>query len=160
MSHDPTTTKAASRSQGAIAMPGVPDGLVLYDGVCVLCSAAFRFVARRDRAARFRFTPVQGAYGRWLAMRLGIDPDNPQSNAAVIDGRGYVGSDATLMILRNLPRWHGLARLLLAIPRPLRDRAYDAIARRRYALFGRKAVCMIPGPELARHTWPDSAPHG
>jgi predicted DCC family thiol-disulfide oxidoreductase YuxK len=43
----------------AAALSGVPDGTVLYDGVCVLCSVWFRFVAARDPAARFRFVPIQ-----------------------------------------------------------------------------------------------------
>ena len=83
----------------------VPDGTVLYDGVCVLCSAWFRFVAARDPAERFRFTQIQGEYGRWLAARLGIDPDHPQTNAVVVDGVCYLRSDAALEILRRLPGW-------------------------------------------------------
>ncbi|HET6493517.1 MAG TPA: DUF393 domain-containing protein, partial [Burkholderiales bacterium] len=50
-------------------------GLVLYDGVCVLCSGWFRFVAKRDAARKFLFTAIQSDYGRALALKLGIDPD-------------------------------------------------------------------------------------
>lgn len=131
-------------------LSGVPDGTVLYDGVCVLCSAWFRFVAARDEAARFRFTPIQGEYGRRLAVRLGIDPDNPETNAVIIDGRAYLRSDAALQILRRLPGW-SWAGLLLAAPRPARDWAYDRVARNRYRLFGRTEACMMPDERLARH---------
>src|SRR6266571_9487871 len=51
---------------------GVADGLILFDGVCVLCSWWVRFVIERDRAAAFRFAPVQGRYGAVLAARLSI----------------------------------------------------------------------------------------
>ena len=142
---------------GSSPLGGVPDGTVLYDGVCVLCSGWFRFVAARDAAARFRFTPVQGAFGRRLAARLGIDPDNPATNALIFGGRAYVRSDAPLQVLRHLPGWRWTAVLRLA-PRPVRDWLYDRVARNRYRLFGRTAQCMIPGPALAAHVLPETTP--
>lgn len=138
-------------------LDGVPDGTVLYDGVCVLCSGWFRFVAARDTAARFRFTPIQGAFGRRLAARLGIDPDNPATNALIFGKRAYVRSDAALQVLRHLPGWRWTAVLRLA-PRPVRDWLYDRVARNRYRLFGRTAQCMIPGPALAAHVLPETTP--
>ena len=142
---------------GPSPLDGVPDGTVLYDGVCVLCSGWFRFVAVRDTAARFRFTPIQGAFGRRLAARLGIDPDNPATNALIFGGRAYVRSDAALQVLRHLPGWRWTAILRLA-PRPVRDWLYDRVARNRYRLFGRTAQCMIPGPALAAHVLPETTP--
>lgn len=138
-------------------LDGVPDGTVLYDGVCVICSAWFRFVAARDPAVQFRFTPIQGAFGRTLAARLGIDPDNPATNALVLGGRVYMRSDAALTMLRRLPGWRWTAILGL-VPRPLRDGFYDQIARRRYRLFGRTDQCMVPGAALARHVLPETTP--
>ena len=61
-------------------------GLILYDGDCVLCSNWFRFVAQRDAEGKFLFTAIQSPYGRALAVRHGIDPNNPQSNAVLLDG--------------------------------------------------------------------------
>ena len=56
-----------------------PHGLILFDGVCVLCSRGCRFVSKRDRRGYFRFVPIQLAEGRPLAEQLGIDPDRPDS---------------------------------------------------------------------------------
>src|SRR6476620_6717092 len=80
-------------------------GLVLYDGVCVLCSRWFRFVAQRDVERRFLFTAIQSAYGRALALKLGIDPDNPDTNAVLLDGEVYLRSDSALAVLSALPGW-------------------------------------------------------
>jgi predicted DCC family thiol-disulfide oxidoreductase YuxK len=44
-----------------------PHGLILFDGVCVLCSRGCRFVSKRDRRGYFRFVPIQLAEGRPLA---------------------------------------------------------------------------------------------
>jgi predicted DCC family thiol-disulfide oxidoreductase YuxK len=127
----------------------VPDGLIVFDGVCVLCSGWVRFVIERDRAARFRFTPVQSAYGSALAARLGISVEDPETNAVVFADRALFKSDAAIAVLSCLPRWSWV-RALIAVPRPIRDWAYDWIARHRYHLFGRHDSCMVPTPELAR----------
>ena len=68
-------------------------GLILYDGDCVLCSNWFRFVAQRDAEGKFLFTAIQSPYGRALAVRHGIDPNNPQSNAVLLDGNVNLRSD-------------------------------------------------------------------
>ncbi len=134
----------------------VPDGTILFDGVCVLCSRWVRFVAARD-GGRFRFVPVQSAYGHALAGQLGIDPAMPESNAVILDGTAYFKSDAALAVLQTLPRW-GAAWGLTAAPRGLRDWAYDRVARNRYRLFGRTASCMVPPPGLARRVLHDMPP--
>jgi len=134
----------------SVPAPGVPDGTILYDGVCVLCSAWFRFVTARDPEVRFRFTPIQRTYGRHLAVRLGIDLDNPQTNAVIIDGTAYLRSDAALQILCRLTGW-SWAGALLAAPPGLRDWVYDRVARNRHQLFGRTETCMVPDADLARH---------
>jgi predicted DCC family thiol-disulfide oxidoreductase YuxK len=129
---------------------GIADGTVLYDGVCVLCSRWFRFVAARDPAARFRFTAVQDPLGRRMAEALGIDPADPETNAVVLDGIALMKSDAGIEVLRRLPGW-GWARHLRRLPKPLRDWLYDRVARNRYRLFGRTGTCLVPAPELRRH---------
>ena len=142
------------------AIDGVPDGLIVFDGVCVFCSSWVRFVIERDRAERFRFTPVQSRYGSALAVRLGISVEDPETNAAVFGGRAYFKSDAALEVLSRLPRW-SWARALKLAPRFVRDGAYDWIARRRYRLFGRTEACMVPSPELtARFVFDQPAPAG
>jgi predicted DCC family thiol-disulfide oxidoreductase YuxK len=115
-------------------------GLILYDGVCVLCSRWFRFVARRDTERRFLFTPIQSDYGRALALKLGIDPDNPDTNAVLLDDRVYLRSDSALSVLCVLPNWRW-TRVLRYAPKPLRDRLYTLIARNRYRLFGTLPAC-------------------
>ena len=150
-------TDGLLHSDATLDLSDVPDGTVLYDGVCVLCSRWFRFVATRDQQARFRFTPIQGDYGRKLAIRLGIDPDAPQTNAAIIDGMAYVRSDAGLRILRELPGWSWTS-VLLRVPRAPRDWLYDRVARNRYRLFGRTETCMIPDAELSRHLLAEQGP--
>jgi predicted DCC family thiol-disulfide oxidoreductase YuxK len=128
---------------------GVPDGLVLFDGVCVLCSGWVRFLLARDRAGYFRFTPIQSPYGRTLALRLGIDAEAPESNAVIVGGRAYFKFDSVMWALDRVPRWRWV-RVFAVVPRAVRDWCYDRVARNRYRLFGRTETCMIPTPDVTR----------
>lgn len=131
-----------------VPAPDLPDGLILFDGVCLLCSAWVRFVVRRDPGARFRFVAVQDAVGRGMAARLGIDEAAPETNAVALGGRAFFKSDAALAVLGQLPGWRWTT-VLRAVPRPVRDWIYDRVARNRYRLFGRTDTCMVPTPDLA-----------
>ena len=127
-----------------------PHGLILFDGVCILCSRGCRFVSKRDRRGYFRFVPIQLAEGRALAGQLGIDPDRPDSFALVAPGRAYVRSEAALRIARELPRWQW-TWLFHFIPRAIRDPIYDLVARNRYRWFGRRDACIMPNSD---RSWP------
>jgi len=133
------------------------DGVILYDGVCVLCSGWVRFIVNRDAARRFRFTPIQSAYGRQFAITLGIDPDDPDTNAVVLDGRALRRSDAALAVVGALPGW-GWVSAVRVVPRPVRDAVYTAIARTRYQVFGRHDVCDLGEPSLADRVITDLPP--
>jgi predicted DCC family thiol-disulfide oxidoreductase YuxK len=129
------------------AAADLPDRLILFDGVCVLCSGWIDFVIARDPGQRYRFVAIQSALGRALAARFGIDPDMPQSNVLVRDGQAWFKGDSALRVWRDLPglRWTRVVELL---PRPIRNMAYDLIARNRYRLFGRHPACMVPTAEI------------
>ena len=126
--------------------PDEPDGLILFDGVCMFCSRWVRFVIDRDPERRFRFMAIQSEPGRGLAARFGIDPETPQTSAVILGGRIFFKSDAALTVLGALTATRPLD-LLKAVPRGVRDPVYDLIARNRYAIFGRTETCMVPSLE-------------
>ncbi len=128
----------------------------LYDGVCVLCSRAVRYVMRYERRPEIRFVAIQSTEGRALAARFGIDPDNPDTFLFVEGSEAHGRSDGVLALLRHVG---GPARLLLIgrlLPVRWRDRVYDAVAKNRYRLFGRYDSCpTVPVSERHRFTLPD-----
>jgi predicted DCC family thiol-disulfide oxidoreductase YuxK len=123
------------------------DDVILFDGVCVFCSRWVRFIVARDVAARFRFTPVQSAYGTRLAQALGIDAGDPDTNAVVHGGAAYFKSDGALTVLSLLPGWKWV-RVLFAVPRPVRDAVYNLSAKNRYRIFGKYDACIVPDAGL------------
>jgi predicted DCC family thiol-disulfide oxidoreductase YuxK len=123
------------------------DDVILFDGVCIFCSRWVRFVAARDTAKRFRFTPIQSEYGTRLAQAFGIDPDDPDTNAVIHGGRAFFKSDAALTVLSQLPGW-GWTRTLFVVPKALRNPVYNLIARNRYRIFGKYDACFVPDADL------------
>lgn len=130
--------------------------LILYDGVCGLCSRVIQMVAPRDRDGVFHYAPLQSAHAQALLRRHGRDPSDLDTFYVVTGHRSpapalLARSDAALFIARTLGgswRWAGaLARLL---PRRVRDWGYDRLAAHRYRLFGRSDRCLLPAPEYRR----------
>jgi predicted DCC family thiol-disulfide oxidoreductase YuxK len=126
------------------------DSVIVFDGVCVLCSRWVGFVLRRDRSGRFKFAAMQTATGRVLLTKHGIDADDPLSFLLLEDGRGYTDTDAIVRILRAFgPGWRFVALLLSIVPRFIRDPLYRWIARHRYRLFGQRPACLVPAADVA-----------
>jgi predicted DCC family thiol-disulfide oxidoreductase YuxK len=107
-----------------------------------------RFVLQRDHQRLFRFTPIQSDYGRALALSLGINPEDPDTNAVIWNGFAYRRSDAALTVVSLLPG-RGWVRALHIVPRFARDAVYRVIARTRYRVFGRHTVCDLGGESYA-----------
>jgi len=127
----------------------VASPVIVYDGVCLLCSRWVRFLLQRDHQGHYRFASMQSETGRNLLQTHGLDPDSPFSMLLVEGGKGYTDTTAIARVLRGLPhrRWHWLGGLMLWVPLALRDAAYRFIARHRYRLFGRSDQCFMPSPE-------------
>jgi predicted DCC family thiol-disulfide oxidoreductase YuxK len=129
-------------------MPPAPvERVVLFDGVCNLCNGLVQFIIRRDPHARFKFAPLGSDRGQ-TGVRPRSDPGLTPTVILIEDSRRYQRSTAVLRIARQLRAPWPLLYAFIAVPRPLRDWAYDAVARRRYRWFGRRETCMVPTPEL------------
>jgi len=135
------------RSWHSVAAGDLPDRLIVFDGVCVLCSRWVAFVIARDHDARYRFVAIQTPLGRQLAERFGVNPQNPETNVAVANGRAYFKLESALVVLADFPGWRW-TRLAYLLPAPWRDFLYDRVARNRYRLFGRRDTCLMPTPDV------------
>jgi predicted DCC family thiol-disulfide oxidoreductase YuxK len=123
--------------------------VILFDGVCNLCTGSVRFVIERDSRKQFRFASLQSPVAEKLLGPQRNEADRLESVVLVVGERIYRKSSAALLIARRLDGLWPLLSVLLAIPRPLRDAVYDWIGRRRYRMFGKRAACWKPQPELA-----------
>jgi predicted DCC family thiol-disulfide oxidoreductase YuxK len=122
--------------------------IVLFDGVCNLCTGSVLFILRRDPEERYRFASLQSEQGSALAREYAIPAGELTSVVLIEGGRAYQRSDAALRIARRLSGGWPALWLLRFVPRAIRDAVYDLVARNRYRWFGRQESCMIPTPEL------------
>ena len=121
--------------------------VVVFDGLCPLCSANAQFILRHDRRGRMRLASMQSEAGAALYRRFGIDPADPETLILVTGDRALRNSDAILAIWRLLGWPWRLACAARFVPRGLRDPFYLWVARNRYRLFGRRRTCWLPKPE-------------
>lgn len=124
--------------------------LVLFDADCGFCRRNVRFLLRRDAAGtRFAFAPLAGSTAA-AALDSKTRAALPDSLLVLTPaGELLMRSDAALHLGARLGGgWRLLAALARPLPRGLRDRAYDALARRRQRLGGDAESCALPDPGL------------
>lgn len=121
--------------------------IVLFDGICNFCNDSVNFIIRHDAEGRFRFAPLQSEIGQDLRARHSIAAD-VDSIVLIEDDRAFTYSTAALRIAKRLGGAISILYALIIIPLPVRDFFYRLFATYRYTIFGKKDVCMIPGPEV------------
>jgi len=122
--------------------------IILFDGVCNLCTWSVQFIVKRDPSARFRFASLQSPVGQRLLAELGASAQAIDSFVLIERQSWYINSDAALRVARHLSGAWPLLIALRLIPRPLRDWAYRIVANNRYRWFGQPDACMVPSPAL------------
>ena len=138
-------------------MPELPsyikpqDRIILFDGVCVLCTGWAKFLLKYDRQQQFKLASVQSPEGQDL-LRYAQLPTQVYETLVLIDqGEVYLRSSAVIRILKVLGMPWSLLGVFEFIPRKLRDIIYHQIAINRYRLFGRRPSCYLPKQgDLAR----------
>lgn len=126
--------------------PGIrpTDRVVLFDGVCRLCSFWARFLIRFDTSRKFKLATVQSLEGNAILKWYELPTDIFETLLLVEGANVYTKSAAVIRVLMRLPfPWPGLAIVWL-IPVPVRDWIYDGIASNRYRIFGRYETCVVP----------------
>ena len=110
-----------------------------------------KFVLKYDRSGTaFRFAPLQGTT---FLLKVPVDQRSALPDSMAVqtrEGSLLVRSNAFIYILRQLGGgWKTLAAIVALIPRPIRDTAYDFIARVRHHVFGRRNdLCPVLRPDL------------
>jgi predicted DCC family thiol-disulfide oxidoreductase YuxK len=131
------------------AVPDFPDdkALIIFDGVCILCSRLVKFAIERDPNAELKLCTTQSELGKALFRHYGLNSDSYETNLVLADGRAYGKLDSVAVVGKKIGGFWRLASVFTYLPRALSDRLYDLVARRRYDLFGRAETCMIAKPE-------------
>ena len=122
--------------------------VVIFDGVCNLCARSVKFILAHEAEPRLRFVPLQSPAGARMMREFGFSPEDAKTFVLVVDGKPHVRSDAAIRVARYLRGGWRVLGAIRIVPRPIRDWAYDVVARNRYRWFGRAESCMVPTPEI------------
>jgi len=121
--------------------------ILLFDGVCNLCSGTVQFILDRDRIERLKFASLESEVGAELLQKLSLPKDYTSSLVLIENGNAYVKSSAALRVAKHMTGlWPALSALEI-IPLFVRNPVYNWIARNRYNWFGKKEVCWVPDPK-------------
>ncbi|MBB1370132.1 thiol-disulfide oxidoreductase DCC family protein [Pseudoalteromonas sp. SR45-4] len=124
--------------------------ILLFDGVCNLCTGSVRFVIEHDPYKKFRFASLQSTVAKNLLKQQGSEATSKLGSVVLIDDSGiWFKSTAALRTAGQLSGLWPLLQVLLIIPRPLRDWGYDFIGARRYKWFGRTNACWLPAEDIS-----------
>ncbi|HEY4392044.1 MAG TPA: thiol-disulfide oxidoreductase DCC family protein [Paenibacillus sp.] len=121
--------------------------IVLFDGVCLLCQGAVKFIIKHDPGAHFKFASLQSDVGRRLLQQYGgVGAIDESMNTMFLLEREslYTRSSAALKIAKRLKFPWPLLYALIIVPRCIRDAVYRWVANNRYRWFGQSDTCMLP----------------
>lgn len=121
--------------------------VLYYDGSCGFCDATVQFVLRHERLRTLRFATLQGAHAAEL-LRHNKELATVDSVIWLEGDQQSVRSEAVLRIARYLGFPWSLLLVGRVIPRALRDRLYDVVARHRKRIMRTPAACDIPTPSV------------
>jgi predicted DCC family thiol-disulfide oxidoreductase YuxK len=123
--------------------------LILFDGVCNLCSNAVTKVIKYDKKNTFLFAALQSETGLEVTKLLQIDTSKVDSIILYEPTISYdIKSTAALKVMLHFGGIWQLTKLCFIFPEGFRNMVYDFIAKNRYKWFGKEDNCMVPTPEL------------
>eukprot|EP01094_Clydonella_sp_ATCC50884_P002992 TRINITY_DN12301_c0_g1_i1.p2 TRINITY_DN12301_c0_g1~~TRINITY_DN12301_c0_g1_i1.p2 ORF type:complete len:187 (-),score=45.78 TRINITY_DN12301_c0_g1_i1:352-912(-) len=127
--------------------------VLLFDGVCHLCSGFVNFVMEFNGDESVMFASLQSEEGRALLEEVGAGEFGRTLSSMVLVEYAKGASAPTYAVrsraaLRTLARldspWPLLYRLFRLLPAPIADAAYNTVAAYRYNLFGKSDTCRQP----------------
>ena len=121
--------------------------VIIFDGICNLCCGWIQYLIRIDKTMKFRFVSIQSERGQKL---LNVIHENDKMTESIIylkENKSFRESSAVLEILTDIGGVWKLIAVLKLIPKPIRNKLYQLIAKKRYHYFGKRTTCLLPSPE-------------
>lgn len=122
--------------------------VILFDGVCNLCSSSVDFILDHDPEGHFVFASLQSEAGKQILSQYGLSTESFDSVVLVKNGKVYQKSRAALEIAGKLTGPWPILQAFKVVPVFLSDSVYNFIARNRYRFFGKRQTCRFPTPDI------------
>ncbi len=117
--------------------------ILFYDGVCNLCNGFVQMVIKHDEHGKIKYCALQDPSG--VNIREYLNQKHDISTAiGMYKKQIFTHSDVLFMIARVLKGKWIILRPFQWIPKSIRDRIYNWVAKNRYKWFGQKDSCPVP----------------
>lgn len=120
--------------------------IILFDGLCNLCSSTVKILIKYDTKNQLFFASQQGNTGRNLIAKYKIK-DDLKSVVLIKSEVVFYQSDAIIEIANLITGWPNLLKYGSFFPKGFRNWLYNLISNNRYRIFGKKDECEIIGKE-------------
>ena len=124
--------------------------IVLFDGVCNLCSSSVQFIIKNDKKKQFRFASLQSEFGQKVMEQFGLPTNELNSFILLENEKIYTKSAGALRVAKRLNGLWVLLYGFIIVPPFIRNAVYSFVANNRYKWFGKKEACWLPTPELRK----------
>ena len=118
--------------------------IICYDGICNFCNRWVSLLLKLDKKNHFKYLWLQSETAKSILSKHQFDATHVSTIVYLNKGKLYTKSTAVIKILSDLKGMWILTKLLLLIPKIIRDTIYIIIARYRYQLFGKQDSCKRP----------------
>ncbi len=132
-------------------LPAKP--LLLFDGVCNLCSTEVQFLINHDSKGNLMFTSQQSERGQAILNNFNLKHLDLQTVVLIDNNLVYIKSAAIIRTFKYLDSVWRYGYFLNIIPRFISDFFYGILAKNRYRWFGQKEACWIPTKTLRQRFW-------
>ena len=129
-------------------MNEVAHPVILFDGVCNLCSGSVQYVIKHDPQRIFRFASLQSSFAQKILADHHLPLNDFNSFVLYENNRVYTRSTAALFAAKRLSGPVKVLSIFLIVPKFIRDGVYNIIAKNRYKWFGKREACWLPTPAL------------
>ncbi len=126
----------------------ISSAMVIFDGLCNLCSSLVSFLIKIDKYERLAFVPFQNDEYQNLIKKFPVFKENPKTVILLYENRIYERAEAILKIFKLLGFPWKLFCVVEILPNRILDSIYNLIAVKRYSLFGKRKQCFIPIKKL------------
>jgi len=111
---------------------------VLFDGVCILCNTAVYTLNKHLDGNIYDFIPSQSPEGEKIISEYNLGKISNDSVVVITDNKVLLKSRAVMFLLKDMPVYYKVFRILNFLPAVFLDFFYDLVAKYRHLIFKRK----------------------
>tara|TARA_Y100000385_G_scaffold247038_1_gene266774 strand:- start:69 stop:458 length:390 start_codon:yes stop_codon:yes gene_type:complete len=117
---------------------------ILFDSKCNLCSKTVKRVMKLDKKKLFTFISNKSETGKNIISKNNLNSITTETIVLFTNENKFlIKSDAAISIVVKLNPLFLIFKTLYIIPKTVRDKVYDYVAKNRYKWFGENESCEI-----------------